>query len=125
MSKLKKKASELKAWYRKNEAAILVAGTAFVGAAGWALAGYYQGRAIKAESVLKGMRVAPRLEEVGPDNWPLIEISPDCMKDVQEGATLKYREFRVRPNSVIAQFTTLDDFPPEADESIEEEMRNA
>lgn len=119
MSKFKKKASELKAWYKKNEPAILVVGSTIVGVVGWGLAGYYQGKAIKAESRIAGMREQSRVrDEIDPDAWPTIKVPPKVMSDVENGATLKYRQ-RTDEHGTYCQSTSLDEFPAEANELFE------
>lgn len=113
MGKFKKKASELKAWYKKNEIGVLAVGTAVVGSVGWALAGYYQGKAIKAESMLEGIREARKT------SWPTIEVHPELMEDFEngDGGTLRLRLFEMLSGGVYVQGTTEEDgFTPEAEE---------
>ena len=110
MGKFKKKASELKAWYKKNEPALAVLGSVVVATVGWGLAGYYQTKMVMAESRLSGMR-----ENTDPNPWPKIYIPPKVMADVENGATLKYRQ-KSDEHGTYSQSTSLDEFPPEADE---------
>lgn len=65
------------------------------------------------------------LETIDPDAWPTIEVTPNCMKDVKNGATLMYREFSVGPNSFYSQMTTLDEFPDEANEEFDKYKKSA
>ena len=111
MGKFKKKASELKAWYKKNEPALAVLGSVVVATVGWGLAGYYQTKMVMAESRLQGRR------EAGVPSWPTVEVHPNLMEDFENGDTLRLRQFEMLDGGHYIQATTLDDgFTSEADE---------
>lgn len=60
---------------------------------------------------------------VYPDEWPSIEVHPELMKDVENGATLKFRRFKTPSGRIYCQFTTLEDFDDEANAKADEMMK--
>jgi hypothetical protein len=97
-----KKLDEIKAKLKKHAPELMVAGLTVAGSLGWVMAGIY------------AQKLA-NLEGDDPNAWPTIEVLPSCMKDVEEGATLKYRQITSKDGSrTYAQQTTLDEWPDEA-----------
>jgi hypothetical protein len=65
-------------------------------------------------------------ETVDNNAYPKIEVHPSLLKDVHEkGATLKYRVYRTAPDHVCIQTTTLEEFPPEAEEAYGNRIPNS
>lgn len=105
--KLKSKLSKFKILAKKH-------GPAVLGAIGTIVA---------TEVALHYRNKVVRYETVDPDEWPSVEISPGVMKDVEEGATLKLRMFETEDYRTYTQFTTLDEFPAEADEEYNKRIK--
>lgn len=98
--KLKAKLEQAKGLAKKHAPEIISVALGVVGAIGWGLAGHYKNELDK-------------LQTVDPNAWPTIEVPPNVMKDVRNGATMKYREAQIG-SSWYAQSTSLDDFPDQA-----------
>lgn len=100
---------ELKALAKKYSPYIQAA----VSIAAVGLAAYYMWKVKQAEDEIA------KYETVDPHAWPSIEISPQAMVDIKNGATLLLRQFDIEPNHTVIQFSTgVDGFPLEADEQF-------
>jgi len=107
-----KKLDQIKAKLKKHAPEIIIGAVTVAGTVGWIIAGVYAGK-------------VRDLETVDENAWPMIEITPGNMKDIREGATLLYREFKTGPTSWVAQSSTHDNgFPPEADEEYNRRIQN-
>jgi len=101
-SETRAKLERAKAKIKQHAPELIIAGLTVFGAAGWIVAG------------LKEQRIRD-LETVDPDAWPLIKIPPRAYEDVENGATLKYRQYREDDNTLVHQMTTAKEFSAVAD----------
>lgn len=50
-----------------------------------------------------------KLQTIDPDDWPVIEVHPELMKEIREGAVFMYREAKFGENQYLGQSTTMDE----------------
>lgn len=100
--KFKAKLSRLKIHAKKH-------GPAILGGIGTVVAGAF---AIHYRNLVAEMEAIDKQT----DGWSTIKIHPKQRKDIENGATLKYREIRIDSDHIYTQATTLDDFSDDMNE---------
>lgn len=73
----------------------LVTGTCFVTLSGWIVADIHRRQVVELEKI-----------DSITDGWCTIKISPMLMEDIENGATLMYRQKRLSPGNLYTQGTT-------------------
>lgn len=93
----KAKFAAFKSKLKKHAPEIISVTLGIAGAIGWGI-------------VIRQHKELVICQTISPDAWPVIEVHPETMKELHEGATLKYREAKYGDRKYLAQSTTLDDF---------------
>jgi hypothetical protein len=108
--KYKAKFARLKEQTKKNAPEIVAVALGAAGAVGWYLAGQYKKQLIE-------------LQIIDPDAWPTIEVHPDLLDQMAEGAILKVRRTRGSMHGrtgTYVQMTVKDEFSDEQNEDFAE-----